>query len=217
MCAACLNRKLRTFSSSFLFSETPTIIEKLLPILPGTAQRKQLIEQLRRLLPGLLGTVGYRLNTEEPVVITDIVLTDSMLRAFDDRRTLDLVVEALRRNFPRLSEQMLAQMFSTVRGLEGIGTKIWNLYNEGGVQTAIREKDDDTTLIGQFPAQTGYETYFKPGGQPGAQVLPVQEELEHIDQGRHAAAQECAGGRLIERLLVSQLSPLVVCPSDAIC
>lgn len=141
-----LNDRIPLVFQQFPLPAAPSIIDKLMPVLPGTRQRRCLLNGVRSQLSTSLRSTGYRLNEDEPIIVTKIHLGDDLIQAFGNRRTLELVVDSLRQNLPQLSEEMVAQMFQSIQGLEGIATRIWDLYNEADY-ASVREKDGDATLI----------------------------------------------------------------------
>jgi hypothetical protein len=174
-----LHQQIQRVMKRYPLPENPSIIDKLMPVLPGTEQRSWLLQQLRLVLPAMIRPLGFRLSQTEPILITDIYPPDDVLQAFQERRSLDLIVGSLRQSFPDLSEKLLVQMFSAIRGLEGFDTKIWELYQEGSARVSVREKDGDAMYIGEVLEEAEIVEQPKP---PPSQ--PISPGTVHDDSRR---------------------------------
>ena len=94
-------------------SEHTTIIEKIIPILPGSPECNWLLNQVRVDLLRTLPLVGVYLNINRPVTVTGIIAPPEVLQEFSWGR----MIELLRRDYPNLTEDRLAQMVAAIEGL----------------------------------------------------------------------------------------------------
>jgi hypothetical protein len=95
-------------------STSATIVEKVIPILPGSPECTWLLNQVRNDLVRTLPLVGVFLNTTHPMTVNGIIIPPEMMAGFTRGRMKDL----LKLYFPDLPEERLAQMVGSIEGWE---------------------------------------------------------------------------------------------------
>lgn len=93
-------------------SATASLVDKILPVLPGTENCEQLLEAVADKLETTLPPVGVFFNPDHPITITHIDIPGEMKREFSRGRALDL----LRSKAPNTPEEIMLQLVSIPEG-----------------------------------------------------------------------------------------------------
>lgn len=88
------------------FSGPPSLIEKLLPLLPGQDGYGWLLTQLQSDLPDALRPFGVVVHTERPILLKSLYLSAEVVKLFNRART----VQVLREQQPTLPEDTLMHL-----------------------------------------------------------------------------------------------------------
>ena len=150
-----------------------TIIDRILPILPGTPDCDRLLRHVRADLERTLPSVAVYLNPVHPLTVTGLIAPIEMIQGFSRGR----MIELLRRSYPDLPEDRLAQMAAAIEGLSTIKTTTIDL--KGSEHQAVAElrvgDDEDRTKLKVFPPQ---------GQQAaGRQQQPIDEQQGESAKG----------------------------------
>jgi hypothetical protein len=88
------------------------ILGRLLFIVPGLEDFEKLREKLKEELTANLPAIGVTPNFSYPITVTRIHLSQKLIELFEDNRA----VETLRLHFPHLSEEVMVQVISSLKG-----------------------------------------------------------------------------------------------------
>jgi len=91
----------------------PSILDKLLPILPGQPEYQQLLETVQRELSDVLQPIGLIPNGSHSIASTNLHIPPSVLKLLDRNR----MMQTLQRQLPHLSEEMVLQAASADDGM----------------------------------------------------------------------------------------------------
>jgi len=95
-------------------SADSSLVDRLLPILPGTPSCSEILRKLRADLDQRFQGVGLVLVNEKPIIITQIHPPEDIIKALSRGRVITL----LRDQFPNLSDANLLQMMGAIEGTE---------------------------------------------------------------------------------------------------
>lgn len=117
-------------------SEKPTVVEQLLPVLPGMPECERLLELVAGELERTLPTVGIYLDTQHPVTISAVHVGQEVLDSFSRGR----VWRMLREQMPDVPNELLLQAFSAIEGFD-IHTARLYLENKGASVREVRMEE----------------------------------------------------------------------------
>lgn len=90
----------------YSFSGNPSLIEKLLPLLPGQDGYDWLLDRLKQDLPAALRPFGVMVYAGRPILLKSLYLAPEVIKLFNRART----VQVLREQQPALSEDALMHL-----------------------------------------------------------------------------------------------------------
>ncbi len=134
--------------------QTAGIAEKVLPLIPGAPQCDELLglvkEELRRTLP----SIGWVLNTDQPVMITGLNASKALLEAFErervasiDKHRLAEFIKILRERLPAMPDTALGQLAAALYGLDSVTLRTLALPEGAGVRYEIEEESEKPRLV----------------------------------------------------------------------
>lgn len=104
--------------------EADTLV-RLMALTPGTDHYKALRQGIMTELEEALPSVGYILNTGQPIVLTGRIIPDKIIQAIErgqgrdvDSRFLRQVARELHKEFPDASHVVLAQILASLEGVD---------------------------------------------------------------------------------------------------
>lgn len=110
------------------------IVDKIIPILPGTPDSVRLLSQVEADLRRSLPTIGMFYNPNHRIAVTEIVPPQDLMDSFSRNRVLELLSMRL----PGLSDELLAQMVAAIEGLKpGIDRTTLNLEGQGATAAPV--------------------------------------------------------------------------------
>ncbi len=89
-----------------------TVIERLLPVVPGFPECDNILAGVRQELAQTLPSIGVLLNSVHPITITRLHLNQDLIAGFTRNRTAEL----LRQKFPNLPEDAMIQVITSIEG-----------------------------------------------------------------------------------------------------
>ncbi len=122
---------------------TATIVDKIVPILPGVSTCIEILTHAQQDLARTLPRLGIFLDMNHPIVITRVHPPDDMIRGFSRDRAAAL----LRLQFPNLPDSMMLHLLESIEGLEPL--RIHEIRQVGenggaGIAAEARWTEDDT-------------------------------------------------------------------------
>jgi len=88
--------------------------EKLLPIFPGLPLCEQLLSRLKTELQATLPTIGIVINPQQPITITALHLSPTILNGFKQGHIANL----LREQYPDLTSERILRSVATIDGID---------------------------------------------------------------------------------------------------
>jgi hypothetical protein len=177
-----LVRHIGAFEQGAPLGPTATIIDRILPILPGVPTCAEILAKVQQDLVKILPSLGLFLDVNHPIVITCVHPPEDLLRGFSRDRAAAL----LRLQFPNLSDSMMVHMLESIEGLEPLRIhefrQVGNVAG-GGAATEARWVEDDTMFrvpLTGASTQSQDRSQNLPENEP-AQSAPDPARLMHAD------------------------------------
>jgi hypothetical protein len=138
------------------------LTERIIALAPGTPRYNALIKGLKHQLERTFPSVGVILNTDQSIVLTGRNLSDEILEAIGRRQGREIdsewltnYADELRQRFPEMSNVVLAQILSSIEGVDA--GKVQRLLLE---QEAAAEAEVEFEMSGS--GETGPNVITKP-------------------------------------------------------
>jgi len=138
--------------------QNPTVMKdsffvKLMPVLPGQPATRQLLDRVRLDVLSAFRRLGIIINTQQPIMIRRLGLSDSVTIGMDWRR----LTESLRESFPNMNDDTLAQIIGSIEGLDPLTiqrntTEIQGL-GKGAVTVGVGQGQPSTVILPQTPSE----------------------------------------------------------------
>jgi hypothetical protein len=148
------------------------LTERIIALAPGTPHYNTLIKGLKHQLERTLPSVGVVLNTDQSIVLTGRSLSDEIIEAIGRRQGREIdsewltnYADELRQRFPEMSNVMLAQILSSVEGVDA--GKVQRLLLE---QEATTEAEVEFEMSGSGESGPNIITKPKPQKRQPAQA-----------------------------------------------
>lgn len=123
---------------------TATVVDMVVPILPGVPTCVEILQNVQRELVQTLPALGLYGDANHPLVITNLRLPEDMSKGFSRGRAVAL----LRLQLPDLPDSMMVHMLESIEGLAPLRVhEIRQVGNAGGAMSEARWTDDDGTLV----------------------------------------------------------------------
>ena len=126
--------------------ETAGTLDGVIALAPGGERYNALLDGLTRTLEKTLPAVGVILDTSQPITVTRRGIPDAIISAISRRQGRDIdsqwltkYARELRQQFPDMSNAILAQILSSIEGVD-----------VGKVQRLLLEHDEDTEAQVEF-------------------------------------------------------------------
>lgn len=117
-----------------------TIVDRILPIVPGTADCEALLAEVRQDLDGQLRRLGVFVDPTRPFMITEIMPPEEMRKGFSRNRVIDL----LRMKLPGLREDLLLQAVAAMEGLNiGLSQDTFVVTGNAAQEALLELKKDE--------------------------------------------------------------------------
>lgn len=109
-----LRESIQVYETRHPLPRGATFVDQVLPMLPGTPDNQEILDDVRRRLVRMLPTAGVILNTTHSINIVGLILNDQIVNDFQRGRTIALFREQL----PDLPIDILIQMLASIEGIE---------------------------------------------------------------------------------------------------
>lgn len=136
-----LQQSLAQIQNRYPLPSNPGIIDKLLPIIPGTSICNELLDLMTEKLAELLPKVGFVLSPNREFTIFDIILGQEIIDIFNRGR----LAKSLRDDIPTINDERIYEFLGKVRGLD-IDIKHVIVENPDGAEVRIRDEDRDVEV-----------------------------------------------------------------------
>ncbi len=160
---------------------TATVVDMIVPILPGVPTCVEILQGAQRDLVRTLPALGLYLDADHPLVITNLRLPEDMSKGFSRGRAAAL----LRMQLPDLPDSMMVHMLESIEGLAPLRIQeIRQVGNAVGAATEARWTDEDGTMVrvslaaGTPPTQ---ERAARPAEAAADPPAPTAPHLSHED------------------------------------
>ncbi len=144
-------------------TQDASIIDKILPVIPGTQHCNEVLSDVKNQLATELILLGVILDRSRPITITHLHLTDDVVQSFER----DRIVENLYRRFPGLPQDLILGMYAATKELER-PIEIKKFEVEGNASAELEQRmmnGDDMTRL-RFGSGGQGSAPSKPSGQP---------------------------------------------------
>jgi tetratricopeptide (TPR) repeat protein len=168
-------------------SNHATIIDKIIPILPGSPECDWLLNQVRGDLTRTLPLVGVFLNTRHPITLNGIIAPKEMIEGFSRGRMQEL----LRLYFPKLPADRLAQMVESIEGLETMGRYDFDQKGSAAQQVVPDKKTGDDAGGMKVVRSSLLRLQLASAEPPAAESIPeelTKHDLSYLRSVPRAAA-----------------------------
>jgi regulator of protease activity HflC (stomatin/prohibitin superfamily) len=156
-----------------------TLIDKILPVIPGTPLCDKVLRNMANELEETLPTLGITLDRRYPINITSLLPPEDVIKSLGR----DRVFGALRQRFPDLSDDKALQMVGAIEGLKELDIKRFII--EGSADTSVEErildKDTMTRVVTSSPRQTQPADQPAEGAFVGPKANPARTRLTASD------------------------------------
>ena len=132
-----LIRQVATLQQNSPLPDKAKSTEKIAALAPGSPRYHTLIKNLAYDLEKSLPSIGIIFNTDHPIVMTDRGLTDEIIQAIGRRQGREIdsewltnYADEIRQRFPEMSNTTLAQILSSLEGVDA--GKVQRLLLEKG-------------------------------------------------------------------------------------
>lgn len=146
--------------------DTASIVERILPLIPGTPQSKEMLRNAEIQLEETLPSVGAVLDITQPVTIAGLSPSQQLVDALErqrvttiDRERLSDYIDVLRDRLPTVPDAMLAQIVAALDGLDSVKVQTLLLQGEADTSAEIRYDVDEE----------GVQSYLKPSRRESAE------------------------------------------------
>ncbi len=162
---------------------TATVVDMIVPILPGVPTCVEILQGAQRDLVQTLPALGLYLDLDanHSPVITNLRLPEDMSKGFSRGRAAAL----LRMQLPDLPDSMMVHMLESIEGLAPLRIQeIRQVGNAVGAATEARWTDEDGTMV-RVPLAAGptppHERAAGPAEAPADQPVADTSHLSHGD------------------------------------
>lgn len=145
-----ITRQLAKVQERLPLPDKADFFQRLGALRPASARYDDLLKGIRYELETSLPTIGVILHKDQPIVLTRRGLSDDLIEAIKRRRGRDIdsewlthYAEQLRERFPDLSPTLMAQMLTSIEGVD-VG-KVQRLFLE-------QEKEGQSEVEFEIPA-----------------------------------------------------------------
>lgn len=121
-----LVRQVAVIEGQMPLPDRATLMDGVAALVPGSKRFNALLEALKNDLQTTLPSLGMVLNTVHPIVVTKRNLSDEIVGAIKRRQGREIdsqwlanYADELRQRFPELSNAILAQIVSSIKGVDG--------------------------------------------------------------------------------------------------
>jgi hypothetical protein len=168
-----LGRQLAVLAGKYPLPPSATVIAQLMPILPGTPQRHELMKNLHAALKGPLAEIGYVLSDRE-ITVVHFYPPQDLISSFSRNR----IIAQIQENLPELSDETIAQIIASIEGREQMNVQ--KLVWEGNIPPAAHlEYQPDRGILRQKMTLDPKEA--KPDPDPSKEDPSKEEELSSTD------------------------------------
>jgi hypothetical protein len=122
-----------------------TILDGVGALIPGSERYAELIKGIQDELVKTLPLLGVILNTTHPITLTNQTIPEEILRAIKRNQGRDLnsqwltkYADELQRQFPTIPRHILAQILSSIEGVEQGNIQRLHLEQETGAETEVQ-------------------------------------------------------------------------------
>ncbi len=166
--------------SGYKLRKDARLFEKLLPIFPGLPHCEQLLEDLKRELQETLPSIGVKLNDAQPIAISALHLSPTILTGFKQGHIATL----LREQFPDLPSERILRTVGTIDGIDLQEQRVI-LDGNGAVRAAMDfrqgEEGMESRLKTYLTPEEGTVEQRRRTGTPTAAATATHETLSRDD------------------------------------
>lgn len=173
---------------SYKLSKDALTFEKLLPIFPGLPLCEQLLEALKAELQRTLPTIGVVVNQQQPITITALHLSPTIINGFKQGHIANL----LREQYPDLASERILRSVATIDGIDLQEQRVV-LDGDGDMRASMDFRQ------GKDGVESRLKTYLPSAG--GA-----KESRRHVD----TTAVEIADGEILSEADLQILKPIPI-------
>jgi len=126
-----------------------TLRERVIALAPGSPRYEELLEEVKGELQQTLPSVGVVLNTTQSITLTKRDISGEIIQALQrshsrelDSEWLTNYADTLRRQFPGMSNAVLAQILSSIEGVDTGRLQRLLLEQEAGVEAEVEYEVD---------------------------------------------------------------------------
>lgn len=161
--------------------QSASIIDKIMPILPGVPTCAEILASVQQDLIKNLPPLGLFLDVNHPIVVTRLHPPEDMIKGFGRDRAAAL----LRLQLPDLSDSMMLHALESIEGLDPLRVhEIRQVGNNVGAVSETRWTDDDGQMF-RVPLSTGpmppQEKASRPAEVAADQPASDPAHLSHSD------------------------------------
>jgi len=105
--------------------DSGSTLEGVIALAPGSERYNKLLDRVKGQLEQTLPSIGVILNTSQPITLTNRGLSPEIIESFQQMRSIDLSGGALmkyaanlKRDFPEISDAVLAQILGSIPGVD---------------------------------------------------------------------------------------------------
>lgn len=140
-----LNEGLAALTAPDRLPETPTLLDKLAVLLPGSRPCEELLAYLSRELTARLRAFGIILDPQKRISIVQVQLPEDVVQVLSRSRLLD----SLNQQLPDLPPNMRAQVAASIEGVQALHIQELVVKSQDGAPNVVRERVPlkDGTLI----------------------------------------------------------------------
>lgn len=159
---------------------TATIVDMIVPILPGVPTCVEILQNVQRELAHTLPALGLYSDASHPLVITHLRLPEDMTKGFSRGRAASL----LRMQLPDLPDSMMVHMLESIEGLAPL--RIHEIRQVGnGANSGLEARWTDEDMLFREPLNAGtpppHDKAASPAEAPADQPAPEPSHLSHGD------------------------------------
>jgi hypothetical protein len=139
-----LVRQIADLQQKMPLPDKATLMDRIIALAPASPRHNALLKGVKYDLERTLPSVGVILNTNQPIVLTGRSLSDEITEAIQRRRGRELdsewllnYADTLRERFPGISDAMLAQILTSIEGVDVGNIQRLLLEHERNTETEV--------------------------------------------------------------------------------
>jgi hypothetical protein len=120
-----------------------TTMDAIIALAPGSKRYNELLAGVKRQLEHTLPTIGVILNSSQPIIITGRGLSNEIIEAMQQKRSIDISGDTLmkyaaklKEDFPDISDAVVAQILGSIPGVD-LGSLQRLLFEKGADEAEV--------------------------------------------------------------------------------